>query len=73
MNTKIIEGSIIFITVVKWFFLAICVGVIVGLSTTLFLKTLEWGIAFVQQFPNYFWYLPVALPLSAILIARYAP
>ncbi len=73
MKTEIIESPIIFLTVVKWFILAVCIGGIVGGSTTLFLKILTRGITFIHRFPYYFWFLPFALPLSSLLIDTLAP
>lgn len=73
MKTRIIESPIIFLSVIKWFTLAVCIGGIVGGATTLFLKTLAWGISITHQFPYYFWLLPLALPLSSILIDSLAP
>ncbi len=38
------EETVMFLSVVKWFLLATCVGIIVGLSTFVFLKGLGYGI-----------------------------
>jgi H+/Cl- antiporter ClcA len=68
-----LEQSILFISVVKWFFLASCIGAIVGVSTAFFLKILNISISFSSQYEYYFLLLPVALFLSAILINYLAP
>ena len=73
MKTQIVESPIIFLSIIKWFFLASCVGGIVGGSTTLFHKTLVWAIALTQRIPYYFWFLPIALPISSVLINYLAP
>jgi H+/Cl- antiporter ClcA len=67
------EETIIFYTILRWFVLATIVGVIVGLSTTLFLKVLDWSITLGRQVPNYFMLLPVALFLSVLLTRYLAP
>lgn len=73
MKTQVVESPIILLSIIKWFFLASCVGCIVGGSTTLFLKTLAWTIALTQRIPYYFWFLPIALPISSVLINYLAP
>lgn len=45
MRKKIVEGSVLFISIVKWLFIASCIGIIVGISTTVFLNVLGLGIA----------------------------
>ncbi|MDD4879524.1 MAG: chloride channel protein [Candidatus Omnitrophica bacterium] len=57
----------------KWVFLATVVGLIVGLSTTAFLKILNWSSLFGERFPYYFLFLPLALFLSAAIIKYLAP
>ena len=73
MNTKILESPIIFLSILKWFVLAVCIGGIVGASTASFLRSLGWAIHTTHRFSWYFWFLPFALPLSSVLIDRYAP
>jgi H+/Cl- antiporter ClcA len=73
MKRRLTEESILFMSVIKWFFLATIVGGIVGLSTTVFLKVLTWGIDTMSQFPHSFLFLPAALFLSAVLIKYVAP
>lgn len=73
MNTKLLESPIIFLSILKWLVLAICIGGIVGVSTASFLNVLDWAIHTTHRFPLYFWFLPLALTLSSALIERYAP
>ncbi|MBD3308526.1 hypothetical protein GF339_19020 [candidate division KSB3 bacterium] len=49
------------------------IGGLVGASTTLFLHTLAWAIAFTHQVAWYDWLLPLALPFSSLLIDSLAP
>ena len=69
----LLEQSVLFISVVKWFFLATCIGGIVGISTAFFLNILNTSISFSSQYEYYFLLLPVALFLSAVLINYLAP
>ena len=73
MRTKLKEQAILFISIIKWVFLASIIGIIVGLSTTLFLKVLNWSRLFSSQYSYYFLLLPVALFLSAAIIKYLAP
>jgi hypothetical protein len=42
MRKKLLESSVLFVSIIKWLFLASsCVGVIAGLSATGFLKALD--------------------------------
>jgi len=73
MKKSIVEEIVLLTSLIKWTFLAILVGVIVGLSTTFFLKALGWSTAILQSQPYYFLFLPVALFLSSYLIKHLAP
>jgi H+/Cl- antiporter ClcA len=73
MRKRALEESVMFISIVKWFFLATIVGVIVGGSTTFFLKTLEAAISFSNRYAYSFLLLPFALFLSSLLIKYLSP
>ncbi len=73
MLRRFLESSILFIHVIRWFFIAVVVGVLVGVATTYFLKALDGSIALAGRWTWSFLLLPVALPLSAFLVRRFAP
>lgn len=73
MKKLFAEETVLFISLIKWFFLAASVGIIVGLSTTVFLTILDWGIGIGQFQARYFILLPISLFLSALLIKLLAP
>ncbi len=73
MKKRIAEQSILFISVLKWVFLATVVGAVVGFSTSLFLLTLTAATEFTGRFQYYFLALPAAFCLSVILVRRLAP
>src|SRR4030042_5593050 len=73
MKKKLVEGSVLFISIFKWLFLASCTGIIVGISTSVFIKLLEAGINFAKSFNYYFLLLPVALFISAVIVKYFAP
>jgi len=73
MKKTVFEESVLFISIIKWLFLASCVGVIVGLSTSVFLKLLEMSIAFTGRGRYYFLLLPFALFSSSLLVRYLAP
>jgi hypothetical protein len=54
MRKKIAEGSVLFISILKWLFLASCIGVIVGISTTVFLNIPGLGITNTARYQYYF-------------------
>ena len=73
MRKSITEESILFISILKWFVIASIVGVAVGVSTTVFLVSLEWSSARLGQNSYYFFLLPVALALSSYITKYLAP
>lgn len=69
INNKIgAEELLIFAGLIKWIALASGVGIIVGFSTTIFLKVLSWASAYSNQTHYYFIFVPVWIFLSSILI-----
>jgi len=73
MRRRLTEQSVIFFSILKWFVLATVTGAIVGLSTTVFLKILNWSTEFCSQFTYYFFLVPIALFTSALMIKYLAP
>ena len=73
MRKSITEESILLISIFKWFVLASIVGVAVGVSTTVFLVSLEWSTARLGQNSYFFFLLPVALALSSYISKYLAP
>ena len=72
MTTRLTELSILFFSVAKWFLLATVVGLLVGLSSTLFLIVLQSSVESTQSFPYVFLLLPVSLAFSGVITARFA-
>jgi H+/Cl- antiporter ClcA len=73
MRQRFKEESVIFISVLKWLFLATVTGIIIGLAVTGFLKILNASIFYTGQYGYYYFLLPLALPLSSFIIDRFAP
>lgn len=73
MKKRIKEQSIIFYSVLKWVTLSVIVGCMVGVSTTIFLKALDWSSVVTASHQYYFLLLPFALFISAITIKFFAP
>ena len=45
MSKRFLEGSVLFVSILKWSLLAALVGIIVGCSTAVFLKLLDLSIS----------------------------
>jgi H+/Cl- antiporter ClcA len=73
MRKKVVEGSVLFVSILKWLFLATCIGILVGISTTVFLKLLSLAISATARHQYYFLLLPAALFLSALIVKVFAP
>lgn len=73
MKKKILEESVLFVSIIKWLLLATFAGVVVGASTAAFLKLLHAGSAYAASFKYYFLILPVSLFLSSFVVRYLAP
>jgi H+/Cl- antiporter ClcA len=73
MRRHVLESSVLFISILKWLFLASCAGVLVGLSTAVFLKALGFSISAAAGYHYYYLLLPFALFLSALIVKYLAP
>lgn len=73
MKRRITEETIILVSVFKWIVLASLVGIIVGTSTTVFVRSLNWGSALSGGYQHYFLLLPAGLLLSALTVKHLAP
>lgn len=73
MKKRIKEQGILFYSVLKWVFLSVVVGCMVGVSTAVFLKLLGWASNKTASQELYFFFLPLALFLSALIIKVFAP
>ncbi|MCK4577957.1 MAG: chloride channel protein [Candidatus Marinimicrobia bacterium] len=70
---RVLESSVLFIHVVRWFFIATLVGVVVGAAATVFLLALDGSISWTQQVRWYWLLLPAAFAVSTWLVHRFAP
>jgi H+/Cl- antiporter ClcA len=73
MKKSITEESILLVSIFKWFVVASLIGVVVGVSTSIFLKSLNWSAARISEHPHYFLLLPLALALSSYITKYLAP
>ena len=68
MKKRLTEEAVLFVSIIKWIVLAVVIGIIVGFSTAVFLKALNWTKILSDNFSYYFLLLPLALFLSALII-----
>ena len=73
MRKRLIEESVLFVSILKWLSLATCIGSIVGVSTAVFLGLLHKGIALVSSIPYNYLLIPVGLLSSTLLVKYFAP
>ena len=73
MRKILSEESVIILSVVKWILLATAIGIIVGFSTSIFLKLLSGASFRTEQYRYYFLLLPAAMFASAALVRYLAP
>ena len=70
MKKHLAEQSTLFVSILKWTVLASIIGVAVGISTTLFLRTLKLSLDFAGGYPYSYLLLPVALWLSNLVAVK---
>ena len=73
MKKRLREEKAIFYSVFKWVVLATFIGIIVGVSTAIFLTMLGKATFLVRRINLYFFLLPCALLLSWFIIKKFAP
>jgi H+/Cl- antiporter ClcA len=73
MRRRVVEASVLFVSVLKWFALASLVGVLVGGSTAAFLWALQWTTGAVGGIPYHLVALPFAIFFSALVVEKLAP
>ena len=67
------KGTTLFIEIFKWVIYASGIGVVVGLSTGIFLRALGWSISTVGDYSYFFLLLPFALFATEWIVGRMAP
>jgi H+/Cl- antiporter ClcA len=67
------NGTTLFFDIFRWIVYASGIGIIVGLSTTIFLKALGWSISMAGSYSWYFLLLPIAMVLCDLTVRRMAP
>lgn len=73
MRRRLTESTVLFISIIKWVFLATVAGAVVGGATAFFLMLLDWATNVSHQSPYWFWLLPLALFVSALMVKYLAP
>jgi H+/Cl- antiporter ClcA len=73
MKKRLYEQSLLILTVGKWVCLSVIIGCIVGISTAIFLKALNWSTVSFSRHSYYFLLMPIAFFASAIIIKYLAP
>jgi len=73
MQQRFTEQATLFASVVKWASYAGLVGVLVGVGTTIFIRTLGWTTAVFARLPGTYFYLPLVILLSSALVRWLAP
>ncbi len=73
MHKRIEEQTVIFFTIIKWIILATMIGILVGLSTTVFIKLLDFAISLAHRNPYYYFALPSVFVLTAWIANKFAP
>ena len=67
------EESVIFLSIFKWTFLAIIIGILVGGMASFFLKALSFLTLSVETIPQYYYFLPFAISFCVLLVYYISP
>jgi H+/Cl- antiporter ClcA len=67
MKHKFSEQTVLFLSIVKWVLLAGIIGLVVGFTTTMFVKLLEFSVANTSKYWYYLFTIPLAMFIAAII------
>lgn len=73
MREIVKEETVLFISVLKWFFLGIVIGIAGGVASSIFLKSLDYSIRFFKSGEHYYFVLPLTLLLSLFIRQKLFP
>lgn len=73
MRQKLLEQSVLFASLLKWFAIASITGIMVGGMTALFLNILGWSTAQMHEASYYYLLLPISMFLSTWIIQTFCP
>ncbi len=73
MELRLREETVIFVSVIKWIILASVVGIITGISTTVYINSLYWSITLTRHLRYYYLLIPVGLLGSAMIVKHISP
>ncbi len=74
MKKQVFEEIVLLVSIVKWMSLAALIGILVGSLAALFLYLLELGLNHWRwQYAWFFWFIPLALVVSSLLMKYLAP
>jgi len=73
MKKRVYETAFLVMDTLKWSVLATIIGVLVGLSTSFFIRSLDFGINIVKKLPYYYFYLPLVFFVLTFIISKFLP
>lgn len=73
IKRDILEQTVLLSSVIKWIFLALFAGLVVGTATSFFLKLLNMGEYSISQWNYYYLLMPIAFFMSSLLVVKLAP
>jgi H+/Cl- antiporter ClcA len=68
MSKQVSEQTVLFVSIVKWVVLSAIIGIIVGITTTAFLKLLNLSISTFQKNPYFLFTIPIIFFINALLL-----
>ena len=68
----LLEHTLLFISIVRWVILSTVTGLLVGISASVFIKTLDFAVKVQEHTYYYFLLLPLGLLLSTWMISKFA-
>ncbi|GIU68796.1 MAG: permease [Candidatus Woesearchaeota archaeon] len=66
--SKVSERTVLITNIVKWVILSIIIGILGGLTTTAFLKLLEYSIGVSRKNPYFLFFIPIFFFINALLV-----
>jgi len=67
----VLEHLLILLSILRWVILSTIIGILVGISSAIFVKTLDFCLDFQKHIPYYFLLLPLGLLFSTFIVEKF--
>ncbi|WP_027624356.1 chloride channel protein [Clostridium lundense] len=73
MKKDVLEEYVLIASMIKWLFLSVIIGLVVGGATAVFIKLVGTASSFTHRYKYYYLFMPLAFFLSSYIVLKLAP